>query len=425
MLDIAFIRENPEIVKKSMRDRQMSDDCVSRVIELDKIRREQLAEVEGLKAQRNTASKAIGATKDPEERKSRIEAMKAVSDRITELDKNNKDTEDELKNLLANIPNIPDELVPYGVSDAENQVVKVCGSELQHDFGDKPHWDLGTDLGMIDFDRGVKITGTRFYVLNGQLARLQRAIIAFMLDLHIKQGYEERYTPFMIKSDILYGAGQLPKFIDNLYHDAEEDFWMVPTAEVPLTGLYMGEIVDEAKLPMRFTAYTPCFRREKMSAGRDVRGIKRGHQFDKVEMYCYSLPEKSKEEHERMLNAAEETCKQLGLNYRVVIQCSGDLGFNARICYDIETWAPGCKEWLEVSSVSNDWDFQARRAQIRYRDSATGKPRLLHTLNGSGLGLPRTLISIMETYQQPDGSILVPECLAPWMGGITRLEKAD
>ncbi len=425
MLDIAFIRENPEIVKKSMRDRQMSDESVSRVIELDKIRREQLAEVEGLKAQRNTASKAIGATKDPEERKSRIEAMKAVSDRITELDRNNKETEDELKNLLANIPNIPDELVPYGVSDAENRVVKVCGSELQHDFGDKPHWDLGTDLGMIDFDRGVKITGTRFYVLNGQLARLQRAIIAFMLDLHIKQGYEERYTPFMIKSDILYGAGQLPKFIDNLYHDAEEDFWMVPTAEVPLTGLYMGEIVDEAKLPMRFTAYTPCFRREKMSAGRDVRGIKRGHQFDKVEMYCYSLPEKSKEEHERMLNAAEETCKQLGLNYRVVIQCSGDLGFNARICYDIETWAPGCREWLEVSSVSNDWDFQARRAQIRYRDSATGKPRLLHTLNGSGLGLPRTLISIMETYQQPDGSILVPECLAPWMGGITRLEKAD
>ncbi len=425
MLDIAFIRENPEIVKKSMRDRQMSDECVERVVELDKARREQLAEVESLKAQRNTASKAIGQTKDPEERKARIEAMKSVSDRITELDKKNKDTEAELKDLLANIPNIPDELVPYGVSDAENQVVKVCGSELQHDFGDKPHWDLGTDLGMIDFDRGVKITGTRFYVLNGQLARLQRAIIAFMLDLHIKQGYEERYTPFMIKSDILYGAGQLPKFIDNLYHDAEEDFWMVPTAEVPLTGLYMGEIVDEAKLPMRFTAYTPCFRREKMSAGRDVRGIKRGHQFDKVEMYCYSLPEKSKEEHERMLNAAEETCKQLGLNYRVVIQCSGDLGFNARICYDIETWAPGCKEWLEVSSVSNDWDFQARRAQIRYRDSATGKPRLLHTLNGSGLGLPRTLISIMETYQQPDGSILVPECLAPWMGGITRLEKAD
>ncbi len=425
MLDIAFIRENPEIVKKSMRDRQMSDECVERVVELDKARREQLAEVESLKAQRNTASKAIGQTKDPEERKARIEAMKSVSDRITELDKKNKDTEAELKDLLANIPNIPDELVPYGVSDAENQVVKVCGSELQHDFGDKPHWDLGTDLGMIDFDRGVKITGTRFYVLNGQLARLQRAIIAFMLDLHIKQGYEERYTPFMIKSDILYGAGQLPKFIDNLYHDAEEDFWMVPTAEVPLTGLYMGEIVDEAKLPMRFTAYTPCFRREKMSAGRDVRGIKRGHQFDKVEMYCYSLPEKSKEEHERMLNAAEETCKQLGLNYRVVIQCSGDLGFNARICYDIETWAPGCKEWLEVSSVSNDWDFQARRAQIRYRDSATGKPRLMHTLNGSGLGLPRTLISIMETYQQPDGSILVPECLAPWMGGITRLEKAD
>ena len=425
MLDINIIRETPEIVKKSMRDRQMDDSFIDRIIELDKTRRELLAEGEAMKAKRNEASKAIGRTKDPEERKAKIAAMQGVSDTIKEMDQKIKEAEEELKSLVSQVPNIPDECVPYGVSDAENQVVRVVGDPITHDFGDKPHWDLGTDLGGIDFDRGVKLTGTRFYVLNGSMARLQRALIAFMLDLHIKQGYKERYTPFMVKGDILYGAGQLPKFKDNLYYDAEEDYWMVPTAEVPLTGLYMNEIIDEDKLPMRFTAYTPCFRREKMSAGRDVRGIKRGHQFDKVEMYCYSLPEKSKEEHERMLNAAEETCKALGLTYRIVAQCTGDLGFNARVCYDVETWAPGLKEWLEVSSVSNDGDFQARRAQIRYRDSESGKPRLLHTLNGSGLGLPRTLISVMETYQQPDGTILVPECLKPWMGGIDRIEKED
>lgn len=425
MLDIALIRENPELVKKSMRDRQMDDGSIDRIIELDKSRRELLGEVEALKAQRNVASKEIGKTKDPEERKAKIEAMKGVGDKITELDQKTRETEEELKQLVSCVPNIPDEKVPYGVSDAENKVVKVVGEEISHDFGDKAHWDLGTELGMIDFDRGVKLTGSRFYVLNGAGARLQRALIAFMLDLHIRQGYKERYTPFMVKDEILYGAGQLPKFMDNLYHDVEENFWMVPTAEVPLTGLYMNEIIDEDKLPMRFCAYTPCFRREKMSAGRDVRGIKRGHQFDKVEMYCYSLPEKSEEEHERMLKAAEETCDLLGLTHRVVAQCTGDLGFNARICYDVEVWAPGCKEWLEVSSVSNDWDFQARRASIRYRENATGKPRLLHTLNGSGLGLPRTLISVMETYQQPDGSILVPECLKPWMGGIDRIEKEE
>lgn len=425
MLDINLIRENPEIVKKSMRDRQMSDESIDRIVELDKNRRELLSEVEGLKAQRNVESKAISQAKDPDERKSKIEAMRVVGDRITELDKKTRETEEELKRLISCVPNIPESIVPYGVCDAENKVVRTMGEEIQHDFGDKAHWDLGPELGIIDFDRGVKLTGTRFYVLNGAGARLERALIAFMLDLHIKQGYEERYTPFMVKSEILYGAGQLPKFADNLYHDAEEDFWMVPTAEVPLTGLYMNEIIDESQLPMRFTAYTPCFRREKMSAGRDVRGIKRGHQFDKVEMYCYSLPEKSKDELDRMLSAAEETCKLLGLSWRIVAQCTGDLGFNARICYDIETWAPGCKEWLEVSSVSNDGDFQARRASIRYRETASGKTRLLNTLNGSGLGLPRTLISVMETYQQPDGSIMIPDVLKPWMGGIERIEKPE
>jgi seryl-tRNA synthetase len=268
----------------------------------------------------------------------------------------------------------------------------------------------------------VKVTGSRFYVLSGAGARLQRALIAWMLDLHTRQGYREQYLPFMVKEATMFASGQLPKFYDNLYHDAEEDFWMVPTAEVPLTGIYMDEIVDETQLPMRFTAYTPCFRREKMSAGRDVRGIKRGHQFDKVEMYIYSRPEDSTAELEKMLADAEETCRALGLAYRVVQLCTGDLGFNARVTYDLEVWSPGVGEWLEVSSVSNVGDFQARRANIKYRPAGGGKARLLHTLNGSGLGLPRTMIAVLENYQQPDGSVVVPEVLRPWMGGVDVIE---
>ncbi len=423
MLDMNLIRENPELVIKSMKDRQMDPAPVNRVIELDTARRKLLSESEKLKADRNATSKEIGRIKDTEERNAKIEAMRLVGDKIAELDKKIKETEEELNSLIMIIPNIPDPRVPYGVSDAENVVVRYEGKIAEREFDPIPHWDLGPALGIIDFDRGVKLTGSRFYILNGAGARLQRALIAFMLDLHIRQGYEERYTPFMVKSEILYGSGQLPKFRDNLYHDAEEDFWMVPTAEVPLTGLYMNEIIEEDSLPMRFTAYTPCFRREKMSAGRDVRGIKRGHQFDKVEMYCYSHPDKSADELDRMLNAAEETCRQLDLPYRIVAQCTGDLGFNARICYDIEVWAPGCKEWLEVSSVSDDGDFQSRRGAIRFRDKESGKTRFLHTLNGSGLGLPRTLIAVLETYQQAGGSVVVPEVLKPWMGGIDVIEK--
>ena len=243
-------------------------------------------------------------------------------------------------------------------------------------------------------------------------------MISWMLDLHIRQGYREQYLPFMVKTATVYGAGQLPKFADNLYKDHEEDLYFVPTAEIPLTGLHMDEILDEASLPRYYTAYTPCFRREKMSAGRDVRGIKRGHQFDKVEMYIYSKPEESEAMHQKMLKDAEETCAGLGLTYRVKQLCTGDIGFGATMTYDLEVWAPGCDEWLEVSSVSNDTDFQSRRANIKYRPADGGKARLLHTLNGSGLGLPRTLIAVMENYQQADGSILIPEVLRPWMGGI-------
>ena len=307
---------------------------------------------------------------------------------------------------------------PIGKDDSENIVVRTVGEQPKYDFTPLPHWDLGPKLGIINFDQGVKITGSRFYVLSGAGARLQRALIAYMLDLHIRQGYREQYLPFMVKGDVLYGSGQLPKFADNLYRDHEEDFWMVPTAEVPLTGIHMGDILDDASLPLRYTAYTPCFRREKMSAGRDVRGIKRGHQFDKVEMYIYCRPEDSAKELEKMVADAEATCKNLGLTYRIKRLCTGDLGFNARITYDVEVWAPGCGEWLEVSSVSNVEDFQARRANIKYKPADGGKTRLVHTLNGSGLGLPRTLIAVMEQYQQADGSIAIPEVLRPWMGGV-------
>ena len=418
MLDINLVRENPEIVRKSLRDRQMNPSPVDQILALDTKRRAVIIEVETLKAERNSVSKEISQIKDHAERQARIADMRAVGDKITELDENLAGIEMELARLTATIPNIPDPRTPYGKDDSENPVIKTVGEPKQFDFTPKPHWDLGPALGVIDFERGAKLTGSRFYVLSGPGARLQRALIAFMLDLHIRQGYREQYLPFMVKTATVYGAGQLPKFADNLYKDHEEDLYFVPTAEVPLTGLHMDEVLDETSLPRFYTAYTPCFRREKMSAGRDVRGIKRGHQFDKVEMYIYSKPEDSEAMHQKMLADAEQTCADLGLAYRVKQLCTGDVGFGATMTYDLEVWAPGCDEWLEVSSVSNDADFQARRANIKYRPADGGKVRLVHTLNGSGLGLPRTLIAVMENYQQADGSIIVPEVLRPWMGGV-------
>jgi len=418
MLDINIIRESPELVRKGLRDRQMDDAPVDAILKLDDQRRGMLTEVEALKAERNTVSREIGQMKDAASRQARIEAMRAVGDRIAALDKEVSGVEQELKAMAAAIPNIPDGRTPFGKDENENVVLRTVGELPKFDFQPKPHWDLGPALGIIDFERGVKITGSRFYVLSGAGARLQRALIAYMLDLHIRQGYTEQYTPFMVKAATLFAAGQLPKFADNLYHDAEEDLWMVPTAEVPITGLLMDEILDEASLPVRYTAYTPCFRREKMSAGRDVRGIKRGHQFDKVEMYTFSKPEESDAVLEQMRADAEATCVGLGLTYRVKQLCTGDIGFGATMTYDIEVWAAGQEEWLEVSSVSNDTDFQARRANIKYRPADGGKTRFVHTLNGSGLGMPRTLIAVLENYQQADGTIRVPEILHPWMGGV-------
>ena len=319
---------------------------------------------------------------------------------------------------MSSLPNLPDSRTPVGVDESENVVIKTVGQLPEYDFVPKPHWEIGPDLGIIDFERGVKLSGSRFYILSGVGARLQRALIAWMLDLHIRQGYTEKYLPFMVKTETVYGAGQLPKFVDNLYKDHEEDFYMVPTAEVPLTGMHMDEIFDAVSLPRSYTAYTPCFRREKMSAGRDVRGIKRGHQFDKVEMYIYTKPEDSNAAFHKMMADAEATCAELGFTYRINQLCTGDLGFGAEITYDIEVWSPGCEEWLEVSSVSNVGDFQARRSNIRYRPEEGKRPQFLHTLNGSGLGMPRTLIAILENFQQEDGTVRVPDVLRPWMGGI-------
>jgi seryl-tRNA synthetase len=418
MLDLNLIRENPDLVRAALKNRQMDVSPVDEILRLDERRRALLTQVEALKAERNAVSKEIGRSKDAAEREKKILAMREVGDKISALDKEVADIEAELHAVTSAIPNIPDERTPLGASEDENVVLRTIGQLPEFDFEPKPHWELGPALDILDFERGTKITGSRFYVLNGPGARLQRALIAFMLDLHIRQGYTEKYLPFMVKTATVFGAGQLPKFADNLYKDHEEDLYFVPTAEVPLTGLHMDEILDEAQLPLFYTAYTPCFRREKMSAGRDVRGIKRGHQFDKVEMYMYAKPEESDTLLEKMREDAEATCAALGFTYRVKQLCTGDIGFNSAITYDIEVWAAGCNEWLEVSSVSNVRDFQARRANIKYRPTDGGKARFVHTLNGSGLGLPRTLIAILENNQQADGSVIVPEVLRPWMGGV-------
>ena len=423
MLDLKFVRENPELVKDGLTRRSMDTAVVDDLIALDDERRALILDVESKKAERNAVSKEIGRSKDQSEREAKIASMRTLGDSITELDARLKIVEENLFGTLSAVPNIPDADVPMGKDDKDNVVVRTVGEKKEFDFEPKAHWDLGPALGILDFDAGVKLSGSRFYVLEGGGARLQRALIFWMLDHHLRRGYHELYTPWMVKEEILYGAGELPKFADNLYHDWQEDYWWVPTAEVPLTGIMMGEVVDEAELPMNLTGYTACFRREKMSAGRDVRGMKRGHQFDKVEMYKYCVPEDSDNQLDLLVEDAASTCAQLGLTYRILKQCTGDLGEKAHKTYDVEVWAPGCGEWLEVSSCSKVGDYQARRSNIKYRPADGSAPKFLHTLNGSGLGLPRTMIAVMETYQQADGSIRVPEVLLPLMGGIEVIEK--
>ncbi len=422
MLDIRLIREQTALVKEAMRKLGAEDAPVDRVLELDEERRAILAEVESLRARRNAGSKAIGQLMR-EGKRAEAEALKAemsaIGQRIPELEGRLQQVEAELRDVMLHIPNLPHPKVPVGRDERDNVIVRTEGEPRRFDFEPLPHWELGPALDIIDFERGVKLAGSRFYVLKGLGARLQRALITWMIDLHVNEhGYTEVYPPFVVKRECLIGTGQLPKFEDNLYHDVEEDMWWVPTAEVPVTNLYRDEILPPGSLPIYHVAYTPCWRREKMSAGRDVRGIKRGHQFDKVELVKFVEPGTSDEELERLVDNAEDVCRRLGLPHRVVQMCTGDLSFTAAMKYDIEVWAPGCREWLEVSSCSNFLDFQARRANIRYRPAPNARPEFVHTLNGSGLALPRVMIAILENYQQKDGSVVVPEVLRPYMGGV-------
>lgn len=417
MIDINLIREKPEMVRAAMADLN-AEAPIDQVLALDARRRELLTQVETLRAERNAVSKEIGRIKEAVARRARIEEMRAVGDRIQALEGELKAVESGLYEAMLLVPNLPGPGVPVGPDESHNVVIRQEGELRRFDFEPLPHWDLGPTLDIVDFERGVKLSGTRFYLLKGLGARLQRALITWMLDLHLAQGYTEIYPPYMVRREMMVGAAQLPKFEDNIYHDAEEDFWFIGTAEIPLTNLHRDEILDAEVLPLKYVAYSACFRREKMSAGRDVRGMKRGHQFDKVEMYKLTTPETSYDELEAMVGDAEAVCQGLGIPYRVVQMCTGDLGFQAAKKYDLEMWAPGVGEWLEVSSLSNCTDFQARRANLRYRPEKGARPRYVHTLNGSGLALPRVMIAVMENYQQADGSIVVPEVLRPHMGGI-------
>ena len=415
MLSINLIRENPQVVREALGRRDEDHAPLDRIIELDEKRRVILTSSEALRARRNQVSKELSKMKEkpPEV----IAEMRQVGSEISALETDLKKMDEELDLLLLHIPNMPLQDVPSGADESGNVLIKTVGSAPTFDFQPRPHWEIGENLGILDFARGVKMSGSRFYVLKGRGARLQRALISWMLDFHQSQnGYMEIYPPFVVKREALVGSAQLPKFADNVYHDEQDDLWLVPTAEVPLTNLHRDEILDASDLPLNYVAYTPCFRREKMSAGRDTRGIKRGHQFDKVEMYKYVAPEDSEEALQSMLSDAEGVAEALGLSHRVLELCTGDLGFHSAKSYDVEVWAPGCEEWLEVSSCSNCLDFQARRANIRYRPKEGARPRYVHTLNGSGLGLPRVLISVLETYQQADGSVRIPEVLQPYTG---------
>src|SRR5215211_2259689 len=415
MLDLRVIRENPEAVKAAIAT-TFTEAPIDEIVAADERRRTLLSEVETLKAELNQGSKQVGRTKDPDERQALIASMRDLGDRISALDEQAKAADAHLHDLLLHVPNMPLPHVPVAPDESGNVVLAEHGPIPQFAFEPKPHWELAEALGIIDFERGVKIAGTRFYVLRGDGARLQRALITWMLDLHTRQhGYQEVYPPFLVLEQTLVGTGNLPKFTENLYRDVEEDKWLIPTAEVPVTNLYRDEILDEALLPIYHVAYTPCFRREQISAGRDVRGIKRGYQFDKVEMVKFVHPDRSAEEHRRLIEEAADTLRALELPYREVQLSTGDLGFAAADKVDLETWAPGSEEWLEVSSCGRFEDFQARRANIRFRPGEGGRPRFVHTLNGSGLALPRTMIAIMEQYQLPDGTIEVPMVLRPYL----------
>jgi seryl-tRNA synthetase len=422
MLDLKFVRENIEVVEEALRKRH-SDLSLAGFRALDEKRRAMLVAVEGLRAERNAASEEIGRLRrGKQDATALMERMKTVSAQIKEAEAGLPEIEAQMESLLLNIPNIPDASVPEGANEDDNPVIRTWGAPRVFDFPVKDHVDLGEALDIIDFERAAKITGGRFCLLKGAGARLERALVNFMLDLHTgEHGYTEVLPPFMANSASFLGTGQLPKFEDDLFKIADTDYYLVPTAEVPVTNIVRDEILDESSLPLRMTAYTPCFRKEAGSYGKDVRGMIRQHQFNKVEMVAIAKPEEAFGELERLTGHAEEVLKRLGLPYRVITLCTGDMGFSSAKTYDIEVWLPSQGRYREISSCSCFSDFQARRAKIRFRDAATGKTRLANTLNGSGLAVGRTSVAILENYQQQDGSVTVPEALRPYMGGLERI----
>ncbi len=439
MLDLAFVRSNLELVEAKLRDRgQDPVELLGDFRALDQNRRERITEAEQLKAQRNKLSEEVARLKKAKRDASAVmEETRSLKSRMEELEAAAAEAESKMRAILARIPNIPLSDVPVGASEKENVEVKRWGEQPKFDFAPRPHWELGEQLGILDFERAAKLSGARFVVYFGAGARLERALISFMLDIHTREhGYTEVLPPFMVNSKSLFGTGQLPKFEQDLFRCVDEhvldakvyrdnDHWLIPTAEVPVTNLYRDEVLDEADLTRSLTAYTPCFRSEAGSYGKDVRGIIRQHQFQKVELVKFTRPEDSEEEHEKLTQNAETILERLGLPYRRVLLCTGDMGFSSAKTYDLEVWLPGQQLYREISSCSNFGDFQARRANIRYRPKGQNKTALLHTLNGSGLAVGRTWLAIVENYQQADGSVKIPEALLPYMGGTTVIEPRE
>jgi seryl-tRNA synthetase len=444
MLDLQFVRTNLELVEEKLRARRADPAALLGDFRaLDKNRREAITQSEQLKARRNELSQQVGALMKAgkkDEAAAIQEETRGLKDKLDELDKSASDLDEKLHQSLARVPNLTRDEVPVGASEADNKTVKTWGEQKKFDFQPKPHWEIGESLGILDLERAAKLSGARFAVYMGAGARLERALISFMLDTHTsKHGYTEVLPPFMVNSKSLYGTGQLPKFAEDLFRcsdaDADaaargdykdSDHWLIPTAEVPVTNLYRDEILDDARLPIAFTAYTPCFRAEAGAAGKDTRGIIRQHQFQKVEMVKFTRPEESDAQHERLTRDAEEILEALGLPYRRVLLCTGDTGFSSAKTYDLEVWLPGQNLYREISSCSNFDAFQARRANIRYRPSSApggkpAKPEFVHTINGSGLAVGRTWLAVLENYQQADGSVLIPESLRPYMGGMDRI----